>query len=371
MSDAVTEVAPQPDADAGVAGSRVVDFLSRYLLLGLLVAIFVGFSIGVSDSFFTTDNYRSIINDQIVVVFLAIAVTIPLIVGEFDVSVGYVLGLTQALAVGLLVRHDISIPVVIVLVLIIAAGVGVVNGVLVVYLKMHSFITTLATGSILTGFVYWYTQGQVLFEGVPDAYPKIARDELWGIPLPVLYGLVLTAAAALYLTYWPTGRRMYSTGGNRSAATLSGVRVNRLVLGSFVVSAVLAGAGVIISSQYSSASPSLGPQFLLPAFAAAFLGATAFTPGRFNVLGAVVGVYVLAAPISGLQQLGVPSWFEYVFYGGALIIAVGLSGEARRLRQQRARRQRLRAFDLSREVTSVDVGDTTSIASPPRKENES
>ena len=257
----------------------------------------------------------------------------------------------------------------ILIVLAVSAGVGIVNGVLVVYLKMHSFITTLATGSILTGIVYWYTQGQVLFEGVPDAYPKIARDELWGIPLPVVYGLVLTAAAALYLTYWPTGRRMYSTGGNRSAATLSGIRVNRLILGSFVVSAVLAGAGgVIISSQYASATPTLGPQFLLPAFAAAFLGATAFTPGRFNVLGAVVGVYVLAAPISGLQQLGVPSWFEYVFYGGALIIAVGLSGEARRLRQQRARRQRLKAFDLSREATSADAVDATSVASPSRKE---
>jgi ribose transport system permease protein len=364
MNEAIQE-AVQADTETRLVSARAVDYLSRYLLLGLLVAVFVGFSIGVSDSFFTTDNYRSIINDQIVVVFLAIAVTIPLIVGEFDVSVGYVLGLSQALAIGLLVRHDLPIPVVILIVLAIAAGVGVVNGVLVVYLKMHSFITTLATGSILTGVVYWYTQGQVLFEDVPEAYPKIARNEVFGIPLPVIYGVVLTAVSALFLTYWPTGRRMYSTGGNRSAAALSGIRVNRIILGSFIISAVLSGAaGIVISSQFASASPGLGPQFLLPAFAAAFLGATAFTPGRFNVLGAVVGVYVLAAPISGLQQLGVPSWFEYVFYGGALIVAVGLSGEARRLRQQRARRQRLKAFDLSREATDAS-GD---VASSSRKE---
>jgi ribose transport system permease protein len=367
MSADAVQVAESEAAERGV-GNRAIEWLSRYLLLGLLVAIFVGFSIGVPDSFFTTENYRSIINDQIVVVFLAIGVTIPLIVGEFDVSVGYVLGLTQALAIGLLVRHDLSIPVVILIVLGIAAGVGVVNGVLVVYLRMHSFITTLATGSILTGVVYWYTGGQVLFQNVPEAYPKIAQDDIGGVPLPVIYGAVLTAVAALFLTYWPTGRRMYSTGGNRSAATLSGIRVNRLVLGSFVISAVLAGAaGVLISSQYASATPSIGPQFLLPAFAAAFLGATAFTPGRFNVLGAVVGVYVLAAPISGLQQLGVPSWFEYVFYGGALIIAVGLSGEARRLRQQRARRQRLKAFDLSRDTLTANGGDPAD-AGPPGEE---
>jgi ribose transport system permease protein len=176
--------------------------------------------------------------------------------------------------------------------------------------------------------------------------------------LPLYYAAALVTMATLFFGYLPTGRRMYATGGNRAAAHLSGVHVDRLIFASFITSACLSGAaGVIIAARLGSAQPGLGPQFLLPAFAAAFLGATAIRPGRFNVVGTVIAVYVLAVPISGLQQLGVPSWFEPVFNGAALVVAVALSNQIGVLREARARRERLRAIDEMRDRLVTEGGD--------------
>jgi ribose transport system permease protein len=351
-----------------ISGSGVFEFLNRFSLVFVLAILLVVFSAVIPDSFFTVDNFRSIANEQIIIVFLAIAVTMPLIVGEFDLSVGYVLGLAQALVVGFVSKTGMHEAPAILVVLLICAGIGLINGLLVVRLHINALIATLATGSILTGMIFWYTGGQVLFENVPESFVAIARREVTGIPLPIWYAAVVVAAVAIFFSYFPTGRRMYAIGGNRQAALISGIRVDRLIITTFVVSALLSGvAGVLIASRLGTAQPGLGPQFLLPAFAAAFLGATTIRPGRFNVLGAVVAVYVLAVPISGLQQLGVPSWFEYVFNGAALIVAVSLSNQMTLLRQARARRERLRSFERARSAETT-TGARAAPAMGARKE---
>ena len=186
----------------------------------------------------------------------------------------------------------------------------------------------------------------------------LARTEFLGLPLPLYYAAALVVLAALFFAYLPTGRRMYATGGNRAAEPQRRAR-RPPHFASFITSACLSGAaGIIIAARLGSAQPGLGPQFLLPAFAAAFLGATAIRPGRFNVVGTVIAVYVLAVPISGLQQLGVPSWFEPVFNGGELILAVALSNQIGVLREARARRERLRTIDQMREKLANQGGDT-------------
>lgn len=324
---------------------RMFDFVNKYLLVMILIALCVGFSIAEPHSFFTVDNFRTVGNEQIVVVLLALGATLPLIVGEFDLSVGYVLGVAQALVIGFISREALGIAPAIVLVLLITSAAGLLNGVLVVKFKISALIATLATGSILTGVVFAYTGGEVLYGNVPDAFVHIARGEPGGVPLPIWYGVGIVLVLALFYAFVPTGRRMYAIGGNRQAALLSGIKVDRLIIASFVGSGLLSGfAGILIASRLGSAQPGLGPQFLLPAFAAAFLGATTIRPGRFNLVGTVVAVYTLAVAITGLQQIGVPSWFEYVFNGCALIVAVGLSNQVSQLRQRRARRRRLRGF---------------------------
>jgi ribose transport system permease protein len=331
------------------------EILSRYALLMILVAMIVGFSIAIPDTFFTVRNFKTILNEQVIVLLLAVGVVMPFIVGEFDLSIGYLLGLGQALIVGLMVKSGIGVAPAIAIGLLACAAVGLGSGLLTVKGKVSSIITTLGVGSMVYGFVFAYTNGQVIYQGVPKSYVSLARDQLFGIPLPVYYALVIVIVLEVFLVYSVTGRRLFAIGGNRSAAVLSGIRVEPLVIATFVMSSLIAGvAGLLLSSRLGTAQPDTGPSLLLPAFAAVFLGATTIRPGHFNVLGTVIAVYVLAVPISGLQQLGVPSWFEYVFNGAALVIAVATSKQLELFKDRRARQARLNRFRDGREKSTIE-----------------
>lgn len=341
------------DSPKRASRSKLFDVLSRYTLLLVLVLSIVVFSIVEPSQFFTVTNFKSMATQQVVIVILAVAATIPLIAGEFDVSVGYVLGIVQALVIGFISKS--GSPIWLAILIGIAAGslVGLGNGLLVVKLKVNALIATLAMGSVLTGLTTWYTGGSVIFQNVPLSFTHIAQSQPLGIPFPVIFGAVIVVIVAAYFTFMPTGRRLYAIGGNRHAALLNGINVDRLQIGAFVASGFLSGlAGVLIASEIGTAQPDLGPQFLLPAFASAFLGATAFRPGRFNILGTLVAAYVLAVPVTGLQELGVASWFQDVFNGLALMIAVAASGQMSQLKARAARRSRLHLLTLEDEQSA-------------------
>lgn len=322
------------------ASDRVIELAARYALIVLLVLAVAVCSLTLPDTFATAANIKSIASSQAIVALLSLAVVFPLIVGEFDLSVGYTMGLAQAFTIGLMSFSGLPIPVAVVVVIVMTGVVGAVIGLIVAYTNIHSLIVTLAMGSVLSGITYWYTEGNVIFEGIPDGFKNLARNELFGIPLPFVYLLVIALVAAYILARTSTGRRMYAIGGNRSAAQLVGIRVKPTIVMAFALSGLLAGlAGVLIASRLNSAQAGLGPNFLLPAFAAAYLGATVIRPGTFNPIGAVVAVYLLATVSSGLKLGGVPSWAESVFNGAALLIAVGVSHRIAILRRRRAERR--------------------------------
>ena len=328
-------------------GELVFTILSRYSLVLLLVAVTVFFSI-TAKGFFTVDNFRAIGVNQVVTLFVALGLSATLIVGELDLSVAAILSLTQALTVGLMSFQHLGIVPAVACGILAGAGVGLLNGLMIVKVGLNSLIATLAMSSVLTGIVIWYTKGTSIFEKVPLGYQNISNTSPGGIPLPLLYGLLAVVVFEILFGFLPTGRRMYAIGGNRRAALFSGIRVNRLVIGSFVAAGLVSGlGGIIISSRLGSAAPDLGPSFLLPAYAAAFLGATTIRPGRFNALGTVVAVYVLAITISGIQALGAPTWAEYIFNGVALAVGVTVAGRLVKLREARAKRDQLRSFEES------------------------
>lgn len=328
---------------------HIYTIMGRYSLVLVLVLLVIGFSIARPSSFFTINNFQGIFINQVVVVFAAIELIAPLIVGELDLSVGYVVGLSQALVVGLMTLQGLSPPLAIIITIIACGLVGVVNGALVVKFGLNSLIVTLATGNVIYGLVLWYTGGTVLFENVPRQFLMISSGTLLYVPLPIWYAVLLVALVELVLGYFPTGRRMYAVGGNRRAALLTGIAVDRLVIAAFTASAIVCGlGGIIIASRLGSAQPELGPSFLLPAFASAFLGATTIRPGRYNAMGTAVAVYVIAVIVAGLQQIGVPFWAEHVVYGVALAGGVALSTYLTRLREERARRDQLQAVLESR-----------------------
>jgi ribose transport system permease protein len=315
------------------ARARAIDWAARYALLGILVAVVAFFSALRPDTYFTWLNFTSILSNQAVTLLLALAVLVPLMVGEFDLSVASIFGFCQLLIAGLLVRSGMAVVPAVLITIVAGCGIGAVNAVLVARLGVSSFIATLGTQTLLSGAALAYAEGQVIGGDMSAGFQSAGQGRLAGVPLVACYALAAAFLLWIVLARTTLGRRLLATGGNRDAARLSGVRVGTMIAVAFVVCGALAGlTGVVIAAQLGSGQPLVGPSYLLPAYAGAFLGATTVTPGRFNVWGTVIAVYLLAAGVTGLQQLGVPSWVEYVFNGTALLLSVILSGYAARVR---------------------------------------
>jgi ribose transport system permease protein len=211
-------------------------------------------------------------------------------------------------------------------------AIGLVNAFVVVTMRIDSFIGTLATGSLIQSFITMAT-GDTPIQSIKlsGGFSKIGQTDINGITLPVLYAIVFAFAIWYLLEHTATGRRLYATGFNPDAARLAGVRVERLRFGSLIASGLLAGvAGVVLASTLQSGSPSAGAPFLLPAFAAAFLGATQLKRGRFNAWGTIIAVLLLGTGTTGLGLASAPQWAANMFVGVVLIAALAVTGIQRR-----------------------------------------
>jgi ribose transport system permease protein len=295
---------------------------ARFALPAILLAFIVAFGILRPSTFLTIDNFQTVLVQQSVLAILSIAALLPLIIGEFDLSIGAVLGAGAILATGLTGLSGLPTPVAILLALAVTTGIGLVNGVLVARLGINAFVATLATGTLVGGLVLWYTNGQVIVQGIPKSLTALGGNGPWGIPLPIVYAAVVAIAVGYLLKFTPVGRYLYAIGGSKHAARLVGIPVTRLTLGVFVLTGFLAGlAGVLLAARLGSGNPTSGPAYLLPAFAACFLGATAIKPGTFNVTGTICAVLTIAIGTTGLELLGVPFYIEPIFSGLVLVAA--------------------------------------------------
>ena len=302
---------------------RLAGTASLPLLLVLIAAIF---SIVNPDSYFTPLNAQMIASTNAVLAVLALAAVPTLICGQFDLSIGFQLALSQSLCVGLILHQ--GLPPVAALAITVAVGllIGLANGILVARFGLNAFITTLASGILVQGAAQWYTNGESLFGTIPAGFLAIGRSQVLGIPLPLVYVLALAAVLTLLYGYTDWGRRSFAIGGNARAALLMGMPVRTITIQAFVLGSGLAAlAGILSASILGSANPNIGVNFLLPAFAAVFLGAAPAGPGRFNAGGTVIAVYALAAGITGLQQLGAAFYVEQLFNGGALLAAIAIA----------------------------------------------
>jgi ribose transport system permease protein len=343
-----------PSAGSRDRAGQLAHQLGRLALLLILVLLMLMFSIARPRTFGTFGNFESIASNEAVVVFLAFAATLPLIAGEFDLSVAAVFTWAQVIVVGLVLQSGWSIAPAVAVALVSAIAMGLANGIAVVHFKINSFIATLASGSMLTGATLAYSKGETIFGDAPTSLTNLARTELLGIHLPVFYAVIAAIVLTVVLTRLPIGRRMYATGGNQRAARLTGIATHRYVVSTFVVSALLAAVGgVILGSKIGAASPGTGSTLLIQAFSGAFLGATVFTPGRFNIPGVLIAVYVVGVAVTGLEQLGAALWIEPVFQGAVLFLAVGLSAWTGRYRAERARRARLRELTERRQAAAA------------------
>lgn len=323
---------PAPSRSAAQTLANVV---AVYGLLVVFLLVLIIFGALRPQSFLSVSNVNSIMVSQSVTAMLALAEMLPLATKQFDLSVGYHLGMAQILIIGLQVQQGLSWPLAALLILVLSLVVGFLNGALVTWFKIDSFIATMGIGTLLYGISNWYSNGeQIVGMSLSDSFTNMTGI-VHGLPLPALYVAVLAIILWAVMERLPVGRHLYVIGSNVRAAELTGIRVSHHVMGAFIASGFISGiAGIVLGSILQTGTPSVGPEYLLPAFAATLLGATSIRPGRVNVIGTLLSVLVLAFSFSGVQQMGAPFFVQYFFNGGILIVAVGLSVYAARRRQR-------------------------------------
>lgn len=316
---------PLPGGEGTPRSSKGLSYyLERYGIILIWALITIVFSLLRPQSFGTMTNFRTILGTQAVLLILTLGLLVPLTVGEYDLSVASIMSVSSIMVAELAGVHHVNVLIAALITLVFGLAVGLLNSLVVVRLGVSSFITTLGIGTLLGGVSYGIS-GSATVGNIPSKLLTFAAHDIFGLPMAFYYGVVLCFVLWYVFEHTPLGRHLVFVGEGREVARLSGLAVSRIRTGALVTSALTASVvGLLQAGVVGAAEPGGGSAFLLPAFAAAFLGSTAIKPGRFNAWGAFVAVYFLVTGITGLELLGYTGWVQDVFYGGALVIAVSL-----------------------------------------------
>ena len=304
----------------------LVDWFERLALLLAWAFVIIVFGAVRPSTFLTWANFSAILGSQAVLVVVALGLTLTLTAGDYDLSIASVLSLAGTVLAVLNARNDVPIVWAIAGALAVGAAVGFINGFFVIYFRINSMIVTLGVGTFVHGVTLWLGSQETISGISSGLVEAVIVRRLFGVPLAFYYALILCVIIWYVFSYTVLGRRLLFVGRGREIARLSGIRVDRLRWGCFIVSGLMGAiAGILYVGTVAAADPNSGLSFLLPAFAAAFLGATSINPGRFNPWGTMISVYFLVTGITGLSILGVSTFIQDLFYGGALVVSVTLS----------------------------------------------
>jgi erythritol transport system permease protein len=319
--------------------------LGKILLEGraflALILIIVVFSI-LSPNYLTTSNVLSMASHVAVYALLAIGMLLVILNGGIDLTVGSILGLSGVIAgwlmqgVRLKALGDVTlfpaVWVVVVLAALVGAVIGLVNGVLVSRFKVAPFVATLGMLYVVRGIALLMTNGLTYnnLDGKPElgntGFSWLGFNRILNLPIGVIVMVVVAVIVSLVLQRTVFGRWLYASGGNERAAELSGVPVRRVKVWVYVASGVCAAiAGLILSSELTSASPTAGSSYELTAIAAVVIGGAALSGGRGNVRGTLLGAFVIGFLSDGLVIVGVSAYWQTVFTGAVIILAVLLN----------------------------------------------
>ena len=321
------------------------DRFSGFYLWALIIIIF---TLWQPQYFPTLSTVHSVTADRSTAALLALAVVIPLTCGAFDLSVGAIANFSTISAV-LLIINGWSWPSAAIIAVVIGAGFGVVNGLIVTRLKISSFITTLGTTSIITALQIIITDNGQPLPPQNEGWANVTQFTIFGFQVIFFYMLIIATIIWWVLQHTPAGRYMYAIGSSPEAARLSGTRVDRYTFLSLVASGTVAGVAGALYASLAGPSLTYGSALLLPAFAAVFLGSTQIIPGRFNVWGTVLAIFVLATGVKGLQLATDAQWLDPMFSGLALLAAVGVAVGRQRSGEERTRRRLVRESEATAE----------------------
>ena len=317
--------APAPAGPSGASSARSWPsagvLLQRNAVLIAFLAMVAFFSYMRPDTFATRDNWVTMLQLAAPLAILAFGVTVVLAVGDFDLSIAGSMSLCSAIAVVLMSQEGMLWPVAVLVGVLSGVVVGAANGWLVSYLGASSFIITLAAGQILDGGQLLVTDQSTIFQGIPAGFLEFTSGSR-----VILVALVVAALLWLFLAKSEGGRYVYAIGINRTAARFAGLRVKWWRLVCFaVVGATAATAGIVLASRSAAETPGMGTPYLLPAYAAAFLGSVVGRPGRFTIIGTCLGVVFLQVIQTGLAMLTLPGptilIIEGAVLGGAILFS--------------------------------------------------
>ncbi|MFG2716143.1 ABC transporter permease [Streptomyces goshikiensis] len=336
--------------------------VGSYGLVAFTALLFLVYSAVLPDTFPTRDNVSSILSNQSVPALLALGATIPIAAGKFDLSIGFGLGLAHVLVMHLIVDEGMPWPLACFAVVLGGVLSGALNGAIVEFASIDSFIATLGTGSIMYALTGWLTEGSRIVpgpEGLPTSFTGLYDARFLGLPVPAFYVLAAVIVLWVVLERLPLGRYLYVVGSNPRAAEIMGIPSRRYSVYAFAGSGLVTGiAGFLLAAQQQIGNPSVGLEYLLPAFVGALLGSTTIRPGRANALGTLVAVSVLAVGLAGIGQLGAQFWATPLFNGATLLLAVGLAGYASR-RRLRTRATTARRPPVAKSGSSASRADET------------
>jgi ribose transport system permease protein len=276
----------------------------------------------VSPYFLTQGNLLNVLLQAATVSIIAAGLTVVLITGEIDLSVGSLIGLTGSVAAVLIIQQGVPVPLGIVAALLAGLAAGLLNGLATVAFQIPSFVVTLAMLGIAQGFGLLLTNGRPV-SGFPEAYSYIGQGRIGRVAIPIIIALVVYALIHLVLRRTKFGVEVYATGGGRRAAEMAGIRINRVIIKAFVISGLCGAiAGIILSSRLDAGNGNFGATNLLDAVAAAVVGGTSLMGGAGSVVGTFGGILIISVIRNGLVLLNVQAFWQDVAVGAIIVFAV-------------------------------------------------
>ena len=301
--------------------------VKRYMLVLITIALFVLFAI-LRPNFATINNVNVFMVGRVTVGFFALAALVPLAVGEFDISLGYMIG--SCIMVGAKLSTTFNLPAGLVLLIIVLTGalLGAFNGLLSVTMKIPSTISTLGSGMIMYGISLGVNGSKSISGVFASSVVDVFRTRILGLNITIYLLLLVGILAWIILEKTPFGKQVYAVGVSQRVAHLAGVRVNAVRFASYVMAGVIVGIGAALNvGQSGNAYPDTGPTFLMPGLATVFLSITMHKMGKYNVPGTMVSIIMLGILFNGISMMGAPFWFESVANGLILLFVVMLNGK--------------------------------------------
>ncbi|WP_323035624.1 ABC transporter permease [Pararhodobacter sp.] len=313
-------------------------FLSRYGTILSLIVLIAIFSIGRPEVFPSVRNMFNILNQVAILGIIALGLTVCMVVGLFDLSIGAMATFGGYFAARFLMEIGSDsvwvVIFVILVVLFLAMLIGMINGALTSYLGISPIVETLAMSFIVSGVILGVSKGRTVNSSdIPMAFQVIGQGRIYGIPAPVLILVATAFVLWIFLEHTQSGRNMYAIGGNKEAARLSGISFQKYALMAMAIGAACAALGGLVAGANLGAGrpQGVGETYLLNAFVAVFIGASTLKPGKFHVLGTFVGVLLIGVISNGLSTLGVATFWQYIVQGTILILAlISASGKTAR-----------------------------------------